>query len=147
MKYPYVQSKSEGRRIDQHRAIMERAVGRRLGRFEFVHHVNGNKRDNRIENLELVSPKVHAIRHNQWKHPKIKTCPICGKRYEPSPTKRARSKTCSRKCGLLLLSLKNRRPSGRFSSYRPDAPPSRAKIRKQVGAQFVKAFLESERVI
>jgi hypothetical protein len=32
---------------------MEEALGRRLSRHEHVHHRNGVKKDNRLENLEL----------------------------------------------------------------------------------------------
>lgn len=39
----------------QHRAAMEEHLGRRLWTDETVHHKNGNRSDNRLENLELWS--------------------------------------------------------------------------------------------
>ena len=51
-----VEAKSGSRYIAEHRAVVEKRLGRKLLRSEIVHHANGIRGDNRDENLILLAP-------------------------------------------------------------------------------------------
>lgn len=51
--------------VKLHRAIMEEKLGRRLAPDEIVHHKDGNKQNNDIENLEVLPWGEHSRIHRQ----------------------------------------------------------------------------------
>ena len=46
-----------------HRWVMERELGRRLEKWEHVHHIDGDRRNNRPENLVLMTRDEHYRIH------------------------------------------------------------------------------------
>jgi len=52
----YISKHVKGRRIDEHRLVMEAHIGRRLGRYELVHHINGIKSNNNIKGDRQLNP-------------------------------------------------------------------------------------------
>ena len=63
----YMEVFRNGRNIAEHRAVIEEKIGRRLTHAEHVHHINGVRDDNRIENLEIMDRKSHAALHRRWR--------------------------------------------------------------------------------
>lgn len=52
-----------GKRIKLARHLMEEKIGRKLTFDEVVHHKNGKKKDDRMENLELMDNSKHLSFH------------------------------------------------------------------------------------
>lgn len=85
----------------EHRVVVENWVGRYLTDDEVVHHINDNKKDNRLENLRLMSRKDHGHLH---KKPRVYlefVCPNCGCLFimrSKGPKTQPKEPKCSRKC-------------------------------------------------
>jgi predicted Zn-ribbon and HTH transcriptional regulator/predicted nucleic acid-binding Zn ribbon protein len=91
--YPFPESLGATRRIREHRMVMEMHIGRALRPEEVVHHINGVRTDNRIENLELLpSHSEHMREHADASAERMRrnsdatrsvpaTCRTCGAEY------------------------------------------------------------------
>lgn len=104
-KHGHPNARNDGR-IKRSRLLMSEHLNRPLEKDEHVHHINGNKTDDRIENLKLFNPSEHIAHHvKDNKHPmykkdRTKVCLNCNKEFsrEEKGSHFKRDKCCSREC-------------------------------------------------
>jgi hypothetical protein len=96
-----------------HRVVMENHLCRVLNPGEVIHHKNGNKKDNTINNLELMDNAKHSRMHGleQGRMWCTLKCPSCGKLFDKPKNRTflnkpaeytACSRICSGKLGKLI---------------------------------------------
>lgn len=64
----YIALSSYKKRKVVHRIVMENHLGRELSPDELVHHKDGNKHNNHISNLEVVTRSEHMKIHNETRN-------------------------------------------------------------------------------
>ena len=71
-----------------HRVIAEQKIRRKLRKNEVVHHINGDKLDNRWENLEVMTKFDHLKLHSKERITGriIMFCVVCGKGTTAKPS-------------------------------------------------------------
>ncbi len=79
----YPGKRYRGRYVYEHHLVWWQHTGVVVGNGNVVHHKNGCKRDNRIDNLEEKSFSAHAQEHGAAlkKHPIELSCTWCGVKF------------------------------------------------------------------
>jgi HNH endonuclease len=99
------------------RVLMEESLGKKLLSHEHVHHINGDKSDDRIENLIVLTKAQHVKLHHEKEKIKF-NCDFCGKPLQRQwcSYKRAKHHYCNKEC-FDSNSLKRKLSPKEYSRY------------------------------
>jgi len=82
----------DGKKIAEHRYVMEQSIGRKITRSENVIHIDGNKLNNEVSNLKLI----HR-RDIPKKPPRKWICEGCGIGFEATKKQKHHNRECWKK--------------------------------------------------
>lgn len=86
-----------------HRVVMENHIGRLLTQNEIVHHKDENKKNNHIDNLELMDKCEHARMHSSTGRTIVDlVCAHCGIPFKRELRRVKGKGLCSRRCNALF---------------------------------------------
>ena len=92
-----------------HRVLLENKLGRLLGTDEIAHHVDGDKSNNSLSNIALLTRSEHSKLHRKVELV-VCECPVCKSKFTMKPNlfrlrfsrRNSKPPTCSRKCGGII---------------------------------------------
>lgn len=98
--------------VREHVYVMSNHLGRPIAKNEVVHHINGIRDDNRLENLQVMLRGVHNTHHHKGvmkpnslanltlrpEKKKFKTCDYCGALFNRKGNPRGDHTFCSLIC-------------------------------------------------
>ena len=91
----------------EHRHVMETFIGRKLTTDEHVHHINHDKTDNRLENLEVYTNSEHHKLHDMEAIKPVThvnlICRVCGADYVKKRSRADGSTCCSKECRIVVM--------------------------------------------
>lgn len=72
-----------------------------VDKYYHIDHINGDKTDDRIENLQVISAKYNIQKDHPIKEMLLLNCPVCGKEFlfEKRNLSSHPNPCCSRRCG------------------------------------------------
>lgn len=73
-KVGYVLVYEDGKWEYEHRQVVEKSLGKKLGTREVIHHIDGDKANNKLSNLLVTTPEEHTKIHEPHWNRRIFKC-------------------------------------------------------------------------
>ena len=85
--------------VFEHILIAEKMLSREIKINEHVHHINKNKLDNRVKNLQVMTHGEHTKEHSKDRRKGVYiSCEMCGKQFYSKQSHAKIARFCSARC-------------------------------------------------